>query len=97
MNIPTTPASVASQLTDKEILNLAEQHTRIDSGSLPQFVVDRCKESAAVLRDYVRLRKLEHALYERIKEYRDEHQDEVIVFGDIRILLADAEKEKGKC
>lgn len=74
-----TQASVASRLTDEEILNLVELHTRIDSGSLPQFVVDRCKESAAVLRDYVWLRKLENALYERIKEYRDKHQDEVIV------------------
>ena len=76
--------------------NVARRYDRCDSmRELNEYAKDE-RLTAAVLRDYVRLRKLENALFERIKEYRDEHQDEVIVFRDIKILLADAEKEKVK-
>ena len=76
--------------------NVARRYDRCDSmRELNEYAKDE-RLTAAVLRDYMRLRKLENALYERIKEYRDEHQDEVIVFRDIKILLADAEKEKVK-
>lgn len=76
--------------------DVARRYDRCDSmRELNEYAKDE-RLTAAVLRDYVRLRKLENALYERIKEYRDEHQDEVIVFRDIKRLLADAEKEKVK-
>lgn len=76
--------------------DVARRYDRCDSmRELNEYAKDE-RLTAAVLRDYVRLRKLENALYERIKEYRDKHQDEVIVFRDIKILLADAEKEKVK-
>lgn len=45
-NTPTTPASVASRLTDEEILNLAELQNELGNSS-----------SFSVLRDYVRLRR----------------------------------------
>ena len=48
---PTTPASVASRLTDEEILKLSKMAEYNFSN-----------DAAAVLRDYVRLRKLANAV-----------------------------------
>lgn len=46
----TTPASVAARLTDEEILRLAEMCFYEDSS------VEEDQQTAAVLRDYVRMR-----------------------------------------
>lgn len=91
----TTPASVASRLTDEQIESIAEslEHDAENLyGDNTRLFMDDENNAAAVLRDYVRMRKLKNAIYERIKEYRDKHQDEVIVFRDIKSLLAEAEK-----
>ena len=53
-NTPTTPASVSSRLTDEEILNLAD---------ICEVYEDN---AAAVLRDYVRLRKLANAVKAKV-------------------------------
>ena len=49
----TTPASVASRLTDEDIINIAKSID--DCGAVWKFDVPNI---AAVLRDYVRMRRL---------------------------------------
>lgn len=66
-NTPTTPASVASQLTDEEILKLAEQYELTASQTVAtDSIRNHYTNSAAVLRDYVRLRKLADAVKARV-------------------------------
>ena len=100
-NTTTTPASVASRLTDEEIetnargvLNMAWFSNYEEAGCSPEKI-------AAVLRDYVRLRRLENAVKAKVAECSScdtynytEYCREAI--EDIERLLAEAEKGEAK-
>ena len=67
----TTPASVASRLTDEQIESIAEslEHDAENLyGDNTRSFMDDENNAAAVLRDYVRMRKLAVKLIEELKE-----------------------------
>ena len=81
-NTPTTSASVTARLTDEEILKIA------------CLVEATCRfhKTVAVLRDYVRLRKLANAVIDRIKRYHTNLENPMCAFNDIKCMVAEAEK-----
>ena len=108
-NTNTTPASVASRLTDEEILKNASRVDELSyDGEIGSFGGFSCGDNspntedvAAVLRDYVRLRRLENAIKAKVSDCRScdtynytEYCREAI--EDIERLLAEAEKGEAK-
>ena len=85
-NTPTTPASVASRLTDEEIAEFADTAYIGATNSMQDSVI------AAVLRDYVRLRKLANAV-KTVAIGKDSDYHKVT---EIERLLAEAEKGEAK-
>lgn len=103
-NTPTTPASVASRLTDEEILKLAKDCDGLVSTDYatgePDYFGDLEVKKAAVLRDYVRLRKLVDAIGRTVidccnLENDDKWKHDAAIY-DIKRLLAEAEKGEPK-
>lgn len=106
-NTPTTPASVASRLTDEEIESIAEslEHDAENLyGDNTRSFMDDENNAAAVLRDYVRMRSLNGELRQCLKETSEivcdncETEDCETCTRNMRWskLLAEAEKGEAK-
>lgn len=98
-NTPTTPALVASRLTDEEIKRIANycEERAYDFGFDTLAHCDE-KRKAAVLRDYVRLRNLANAVKEKVN-YAFYHGDTYTTqdaITELHHLLAEVEKGEKK-
>lgn len=92
----TTPASVATRLSDLRISTLTQFIETRGRFQIAEGDTRLCDEIAAVLRDYVRMRKLANAVIDRIKRYHANLENPMCAFNDIKCAVAEAEKGGAK-
>lgn len=103
-NAPTTPSFVASRLTDEEVLKLAKDCDGLVSTDYatgePDYFGNLEVKKAAVLRDYVRMRKLNGKLRECLNQaYGDKMNTYRMTGNEVQnweIVLAEAEKGEAR-